>query len=92
MTEMIKRVIHIDKQEFSRQHEEFRIEPENELRYGLQLLNEQPIYKERYNKFIGPLVYHPSPPSPPSPPGWEAAIASVVKMTEECGIGLRKYP
>ena len=57
---MVKRVIEIDKSQFGNQHEEFVNDAHSELRYGLSLLIEQAHHQERYDQFIGPLVYHPS--------------------------------
>jgi len=67
-------VIQIDIDQFSSRHEEFKKHPNQELKYGLNLLTTKPIYRDRYKKFIGPLVYHPSPAT------WEKAIQTVVLM------------
>ena len=68
---MVQRVIEIDQEQFGNQHEEFMRDANNELRYGLSLLIEQPHHQDRYNKFIGPLVYHRSPAQ------WSEAISSI---------------
>lgn len=73
---MIKRVIEIDKSQFGNQHEEFVNDAHSELRYGLSLLIEQAHHQERYDQFIGPLVYHPSPAK------WDEAISSVQELAD----------
>ena len=73
---MVQRVIEIDKKQFGRQHKEFVENANLELRYGLSLLIEQPQHQERYNQFIGPLVYHPSPAQ------WNEAIASIQSLAD----------
>ncbi len=74
LKELVDKVIQIDVDQFGRRHQEFREHPCQELEYGLSLLITRPIYKERYKKFIGPLVYHPSPAT------WEQAIQTIVHM------------
>ena len=73
---MVKRVIEIDKSQFGNQHEEFVNDAHSELRYGLSLLIEQAHHQERYDQFIGPLVYHPSPAK------WDEAISSVQELAD----------
>ena len=70
-------MIQIDMDQFGNRHEEFRENPSQELKYGLNLLITKLIYKERYKKFIGPLVYHPSPAT------WDEAIKTVLHMSDE---------
>jgi hypothetical protein len=71
---MVQQVIAVDKNQFINQHPELAEDSIAELRFGLELLAEQKIHKERYNRFIGPLVYHPSPAC------WEDALASVQSL------------
>lgn len=73
---MIQCVIEIDQIQFGNQHEEFRDHANKELLYGLSLLIKQPHHQERYKKFIGPLVYHPSPTQ------WSEAIASIEALAK----------
>lgn len=68
---LIARVIETDKERFGRKHPEFMKNPEKELLEGLQELTQNTLYKDRYERFIGPLVYHPSPTK------WEEAIKSL---------------
>lgn len=74
---LVDQVIQIDVDQFGNRHEEFRDNPRQELKYGLNLLTTKLTYKERYKKFIGPLVYHPSPAT------WEQAIKTVLDMGNE---------
>ncbi|MCL6419452.1 nucleotidyl transferase AbiEii/AbiGii toxin family protein [Aestuariirhabdus haliotis] len=73
---MVKRVIEIDKSQFGNQHEEFVNDAHSELRYGLSLLIEQEHHQARYDQFIGPLVYHPSPAK------WDEAISSIQELAD----------
>lgn len=79
---LIKEVIQTDVEQFGHQSQEFKDNPIEELRYGLKILNEMPIYKKRYEKFIGPLVYHRAPAS------WDDAINTITKLASEC-LGLK---
>ena len=72
---LVEQVIETDKLQ-SNKHPEYIDNPVKELQYGLELLKTQSIYKQRYDQFIGPLVYHPSPAT------WEEAIASVEKLAQ----------
>jgi len=58
---MVQKVMEIDQIQFANQHPELAKDANKELLYGLSILMEQPHHQERYEKFIGPLVYHPSP-------------------------------
>ena len=71
---LVDHVIQIDIKQFGNQHEEFRNNPYQELKYGLKLLIENPNYSDRYKKFIGPLVYHPTPAT------WNEAIKTILNM------------
>lgn len=71
---LVQQVIQTDVEQFGNQHEAFRDNTYQELQHGLQLLTEQAQYQKRYEKFIGPLVYHPSPAS------WDESIKTVLNM------------
>ena len=73
---MVERVIQIDKKQFGNQHKEFINDANSELRYGLSFLISQAHHRERYDRFIGPLVYHPSPAK------WDEAISSVQELAD----------
>jgi len=74
--ELVEKVIEIDRYQFGRQHQNFFDAPKGELNHGLTLLSENPLHKQRYQEFIGPLVYHPSPPD------WETALSSLEKLAK----------
>ncbi len=69
-------VIAVDCAQFGRQHPKLLDNPLAELRYGLALLLEQPLHKQRYTQFIGPLVYHPAPAT------WDNALLSVQSFAD----------
>jgi hypothetical protein len=71
---LVEQVIAIDEAQFGSRHFDYAADAKNELRYGLSLLLEQPKHEARYNQFIGPLVYHPSPAD------WHEAISTVRKL------------
>lgn len=77
ITSMIEQVIEIDLEQFGNQHPEFVKDPKGELRFGLQSLKDNPLHRERYQRFIGPLVYHPNPPV------WELALSSLERLAAE---------
>lgn len=73
---LVQQVIDTDVSQFGNQHAEFRQAPHKELRFGASCLVEQQIHKQRYEKFIGPLVYHKSPAD------WEAALTTLLVLTD----------
>lgn len=58
-------------EEFGNQHPQFRDDPHNELRYGFKLLQDDVKHKDRYQNFIGPLVYNQNPAN------WEESLESL---------------
>ncbi len=68
---MVQKVINIDRKQFGNQHPEFMDDAIAELKYGLSILIEQPLHKDRYERFVGPLVHHPAPAD------WKEAIKSI---------------
>ena len=76
LSSMIKTVIDVDRAQFANQHDEFKNNPTDELKYGLDILSSDPIHKERYNKFIDPLVYHPSPAT------WDEALDTLKSLSD----------
>lgn len=68
------RVVNQDIEHFGNQHPQFREDHKQELTLGLDILKDDPAFEERFNQFIGPLVYHPDPPS------WQAAVDSLVEI------------
>ena len=73
---LVKQVIQIDRAQFGNQSTAFCENPVEELKYGLQALIKKPIYEERYNRFIGPLVYHPAPAL------WSEAIDTISNLAQ----------
>jgi hypothetical protein len=73
---MVQQVLKIDQLKFGNQHPELANDGNKELLYGLFILMEQPSHSERYKKFIGPLVYHPSPPR------WSEVISSLQALAK----------
>lgn len=51
--------------------------PFNELRFGLQLLLNDPIFSERYNSYVSPMVYAANPVI------WQDALAVFVKLSND---------
>lgn len=74
---MICQVIEIDLEQFGNQHPEFVKDPKGELKFGLKTLKENPLHKERYQRFNGPLVYHPNPAN------WGTALSTLEQLASE---------
>jgi len=73
---MVQKVLEIDQMQFGNRHPELANDANKELLYGLSILTKQPRYQERYEQFIGPLVYHPSPAS------WSEVISSTQALAK----------
>jgi len=71
---LVKKVIEIDQEHFRNQQPNFAQNPFKELKYGLKCLIERPIYQERYNQFIGPLVYDQKPAN------WDTSLKTLRHM------------
>ncbi|HAT6992498.1 TPA: hypothetical protein JAN52_08760 [Legionella pneumophila] len=71
ISKLIKKVIEIDIKDFGNQHHQFRDDPYKELLYGFEQIQNQEKFRERYQKFIGPLVYNKNPAS------WEESMTSL---------------
>lgn len=69
--ELLSKIIARDVNQFGMRHPEFKKNPTEELLYGLNQLITENIHRNRYNSFLGPLVYHSNPPS------WEQGIESL---------------
>lgn len=65
-----------DQTQFGARHIEFKNKPGDELSYALELLRSNPKYQQRYQEFLNPLVYNPSPPT------WKNAIECLDKTFE----------
>ena len=72
---IVQKVIDSDRVKCGGNHREFAVNAKQELLYGLSLLENDIRYKDHYQKFIGPLVYHRSPAT------WEEAMISVIALS-----------
>ncbi|MDG1733461.1 MAG: nucleotidyl transferase AbiEii/AbiGii toxin family protein [Thalassotalea sp.] len=54
---LVAKVIAEDVTRYGNQHEEFVENPIGELMFGLQMLEENKVYEERFNKYVVPMVY-----------------------------------
>lgn len=68
---LITRIIMRDLNQFGMRHKEFKKNPYEELLYGFNLLINEIKHRDRYNAFLGPLVYSSKPLS------WEDGINSI---------------
>jgi predicted nucleotidyltransferase component of viral defense system len=68
---LVSKVIETDVQQFGNQSKLFQNNPTEELKNGLNILINNPLYKTRYDRFIGPLVYHPNPAD------WSEVISTI---------------
>jgi predicted nucleotidyltransferase component of viral defense system len=73
---IVQKVIDSDRDKFGGKHQEFAVNAKQELLYGLSLLENDIRYKDHYQKFIDPLVYHRSPAT------WEEAMISVIALSD----------
>lgn len=48
---------------FGNQHAEFVMDPANELRLGLQEIESNPLFRQRFNDFVKPMVFNSQPPN-----------------------------
>lgn len=74
---LLPQVIEIDKQQFANRHQEFLDDPSAELLHGLSCIMNNDIHQDRYNKFLGPLVYNPPNFS------WEEATSNLVYIADQ---------
>ncbi len=73
--DIFKQVVQKDIIQFGMRHTEFKSDPIAELLYGLGILTNDSKYKDRYEKFLGPLVYNANPPS------WDSGIKSLIDVS-----------
>ncbi len=74
---LVQAVIQTDVAQFGNQHAQFVTSPADELLYGLGCLQTHPIHQERYERFIGPLVYHDEPAT------WNEALQTVNELAQQ---------
>jgi predicted nucleotidyltransferase component of viral defense system len=84
ISDIFKQTIQRDIVQFGMRHTEFKHNPMAELLYGLGILTHDNKYKDRYEKFLGPLVYNANPPS------WDNGIKSLIDLSAilEAAIGI----
>lgn len=54
-------ILQEDIQRFGNQHAEFVADPANELNLGLQELESNPLFRQRFDDFVKPMVFDPQP-------------------------------
>lgn len=74
---LVQAVIQTDVAQFGNQHAQFVTSPADELLYGLRCLQTHPIHQDRYERFIGPLVYHDEPAT------WNEALQTVNELAQQ---------
>ncbi|MBT2785159.1 MULTISPECIES: nucleotidyl transferase AbiEii/AbiGii toxin family protein [unclassified Halomonas] len=74
---LVEAVIQTDVAQFGNQHAQFVTNPAGELLYGLGCLQTHPIHQDRYERFIGPLVYHDEPAT------WGDALQTVAELAQQ---------
>lgn len=74
---LVQAVIQTDVAQFGNQHAQFVTSPADELIYGLGCLQTHPIHQDRYERFIGPLVYHNEPAT------WNEALQTVNELAQQ---------
>ncbi len=72
---LVAKAIHIDIERYGNQHAQLVSTPIDELRFGLQLLIDNPIFPERYNNYVSPMVYADTPVT------WAEALEVFVKLS-----------
>ena len=78
MTELAKKVINADAEQFKNLHPEYAMDTNSEIRQSLILLKEKQLWKERYDEFIENMVYEPELIF-----AYGSALAAVVEMSDE---------
>lgn len=74
---LVHEVIKADVAQFGNQHAQLVTSPADELLYGLRCLQTNPIHQDRYERFIGPLVYHDEPAT------WDEALKTVNELAQQ---------
>lgn len=74
---LVTTAIELDVARFGNQHPQMVESPIDELRFGLQLLTDEPKFKERYIRYVNPMVYAESPVN------WGEAFAAFTKLANE---------
>jgi len=58
LTPLFKAVLQEDIERFGSQHAEFVADPKQELQLGLQELEQNPIFRQRFQNFVTPMVFN----------------------------------
>ena len=74
---LVAKAIRIDIERYGNQHAQMVSSPIDELRFGLQLLIDNPIFLERYNNYVSPMVYADTPVT------WAEALEVFVKLSND---------
>lgn len=82
ISQVFKDIVARDVNQFGMRHKEFKENPHDELLYGMQLLINDVKHRNRYQSFLGPLVYNSNPPS------WEEGIKSLQSLAKMLTEGL----
>lgn len=61
LTALFKTVLEEDIVRFGNQHAEFVATPKQELQLGLQELEENPVFRHRFQDFVTPMVFNTEP-------------------------------
>ncbi|PQJ85112.1 nucleotidyl transferase AbiEii/AbiGii toxin family protein [Aliivibrio sifiae] len=61
LAELFKMVLKEDIERFGNQHAEFVANPEQELQLGLNELEKNPIFRQRFKDFVTPMVFNTKP-------------------------------
>ncbi|MDE1239707.1 nucleotidyl transferase AbiEii/AbiGii toxin family protein [Vibrio aestuarianus] len=61
LTPLFHTVLKEDIQRFGNQHAEFVADPVKELNLGLQELESNPLFRQRFDDFVKPMVFNPQP-------------------------------
>jgi hypothetical protein len=74
---LVTKAIDLDIERFGNQHSHIVERPVDELRYGLQLLIDEPKFAERYKRYVSPMVYSANPVV------WDDALAVFMTLANE---------
>ncbi|MEZ9936244.1 nucleotidyl transferase AbiEii/AbiGii toxin family protein [Vibrio breoganii] len=61
LTELFKAVLKEDIERYGNQHAEFVANPKQELQLGLKELEENPMFRQRFQDFVAPMVFNAEP-------------------------------
>lgn len=75
---LVKTIINYDAKQFKNQHPEYFNDPVAEIRQSLNLLKNKPIWKKRYQQFVGTMVYDNT-----SIHEYESAISILANISEQ---------